>query len=267
MNTPCILLTNDDGIASPGLAAAAEALLPLGRVIVAAPLEQQTSMGRAHTGNPEARFEPYPLRINGTELEAYSLEASPAAVVRHFFLALPDRKPDLVVAGVNYGENIGVSVTSSGTVGAALEAAMRGAPALAVSLETDAGAHRDYSTQDWSGSIHFTRFFADIVLRGGMPPGVDVLKLEVPAGASADTPWRMTRLSPFMYYHSELPDPGLESRRSDVRFRKQDRENEPCGTDAYVVRTERAVAVTPLGLDLTAKTPLSAVQSWAEDYL
>ena len=264
MDKPLILLTNDDGIASPGLAAAAKALLPLGRVIVAAPLKQQTSMGRAHAGNPEARFEPYPFRVDGVDLEAYSLEASPAAVVRHFFLALPGLKPDLVVAGINYGENIGISVTSSGTVGAALEAAMRGSPALAVSLETDVDLQREYSSQDWSGSIHFTRYFADIILRKGMAPGVDVFKIEVPAGASEDTPWHMTCLSPFMYYHSDIPAPCLESRRCDVRFRKQNRDDEPRGTDAHTVRTARAVAVTPLSLDLTARTPLDAVQSWVE---
>ncbi|SBV93460.1 5'-nucleotidase SurE [uncultured delta proteobacterium] len=265
MNRPMILCTNDDGIASPGLAAAAEALLPLGRLVVAAPLRQQTSMGRAHTGDPDARFEPYPLRIDGHDIEAYSLDASPAAVVRHFFLAMPDRKPDLVVAGVNYGENIGVSVTSSGTVGAALEAAMRGSPALALSLETEVDSQREYSDQDWSGSIHFTRYFAAMLLRRGMPPGVDLFKVEIPAGAGAETPWHMTRLSPFMYYHSEIAAPCLESRRCDVLFRKQKRDNEPRDTDAYAVRTARCVAVTPLSLDLTARTPLESVLSWVKD--
>ncbi len=264
MRKPIILLTNDDGIASPGLAAAAEGLLPLGRVIVAAPLEQQTSMSRAHTGNPAARFEPYPLAVKGTEVEAYFLEASPASVVRHFMLALPEWKPDLVVAGVNYGENIGVSVTSSGTVGAAMEAAMRGAPALAVSLETDVTDQREYSEQDWSGSVHFTRYFAAALLRRGLPRGVDVLKVEIPAGAGVETPWRMPRLAPFIYYCAAIPAPSRASRRCDVVFRKQRRDNEPADTDAYAVRTDRCVAVTPLSLDLTAGTPLDTVQSWLE---
>ena len=265
MTGPTILLTNDDGIDSPGLKAAAEALLPLGRVVVAAPLHQQTSMGRAQTGNPEACFQPVPFRAGGTDLEAYSLEASPAAVVRHVFVTMPDLRPTLVVAGINYGENIGVGVTSSGTVGAALEGAMRGTAALAVSLETDISSQRSYTEQDWTGSIHFTRLFAEAILRRGMAPGVDVLKVEVPAGADSSTPWHMTRLSPFMYYDSIVTSPCLETRRKDVIFSKRKGENEPSGTDAHTVRTARAVAVTPLSLDLTASTPLDVVTSWIKD--
>ena len=264
MNKPTILLTNDDGIASPGLFAAAEALLPLGDVIVAAPLTQQTSMGRSQTGKPEAKFEPYPMTVNGIALEAYSLEASPAAVVRHFFMVLPSRKPDIVISGINYGENIGVGVTSSGTVGAALEGAMRGSLALAVSLETDVHSQRTYSTQNWQGCIHFTRYFTEILLRKGKLPGVDVLKVEVPSDATAATPWRMTRLSPFMYYHSSIAEPSLESRRCDTLFQKHVRNNEPDDTDARAVRDDRVVAVTPLCLDLTAKTPLDLIGSWID---
>ena len=265
MDKPVILLTNDDGIASPGLLAAAEALLPLGRLIVAAPLTQQTSMGRSQTGNPDARFEPYSLTVNGIALEAYSLEASPAAVIRHYFMVFPTQKPDLIVSGINYGENIGVGVTSSGTVGAALEGAMRGSSALAVSLETDVYSQHSYSAQDWRGSIHFTRYFSELLLRKGMTPGVDVVKVEVPSCATATTPWRMTRLSPFMYYHSTLSNPNLESRRRDITFRKYERNNEPCDTDARAVRDDKVVAVTPLCLDLTARTPLDAVQTWFKD--
>ncbi len=265
MNRPVILLTNDDGINSPGLAAAAEALLPLGRLIIAAPLCQQTSMGRAQTGTPEAKFEPVPFTVNGTVVEAYSLEASPAAVIRHFYMVLPDLKPQLVVAGINYGENIGVSVTTSGTVGAAMEAAMRGSPAMAMSLETDVDAQWSYTEQNWSGSIHFTRLFAENILRRGLAPGVDVLKIEVPAGACVGTPWRMTRLSPSMYYNSSIANPRLlESRRNDINFTKREGTDEPSDTDAYAIRRAREVAVTPLSLNLTARSSLDAVASWME---
>jgi len=266
MSTPLILLTNDDGIHSPGLAAAAEALLPLGKLVIAAPLHQQTSMGRAQTGNPEAKFEPVPYTVNGTVVEAYSLEASPAAVVRHFFMVMCGRVPALVVAGINYGENIGLGVTSSGTVGAALEAAMRGSPALAMSLETDVNDQHAYTEQDWAGSIHFTRYFAEAILRKGcMAKGVDVLKVEVPAGADAATSWRMTRLSPFMYYNSTVTNPCLETRRKDIMFCKRQGDGEPDDTDAFAVRTDRVVAVTPLSLNLTAPTPFDVMTSWIKD--
>lgn len=265
MNRPTILLTNDDGIASPGLLAAAEALLPLGKVLVAAPLTQQTSMGRSYTGNKDARLEPYNLAVNGTTLEAYSLEASPAAVMRHVFLAMPDLAPSLVVSGINYGENIGINVTGSGTVGAALESAARGVPSLAMSLETDILSQYSFSDQNWAGAIHFTRRFADIILRKGMAPGVDVLKVEVPANATAETGWRMTRLSPFMYYEARIDAPSIASRRGDAVFTKRSGADEPQDTDAYAVRTAKAVAVTPLSLDLTASTPLDIVSAWVAE--
>ena len=264
MNKPMILLTNDDGIASPGLMAAAEALMPLGKLVVAAPITQQTSMGRAYTGDPEARFERYSLTVGGVAVEAYSCDASPAAVVRHAFLALPHCNPALVVAGINYGENIGANVTGSGTVGATLEAAARGVPALAMSLETDIASHREYTEQDWSGSAYFTRFFAEGILRKGMPPGVQILKIEVPSDATEKTPWRMTRLSPFSYYECSVPNPGLECRRCETVFTKRSGVGEPSDTDAYAIRTARAVAVTPLSIDITASTPLNVVSAWVE---
>lgn len=264
MNRQTILLTNDDGIASPGLAAAAEALMTLGRLVVAAPLTQQTSMGRAYTGCPDACFQRYPLAVNGKEIEAYSCDASPAAVVRHALLALPHFSPALVVAGINYGENIGSNVTGSGTVGATMEAAANRIPALAVSLETDVASHREYTPQDWSGSLYFTRFFAENILRKGMPPGVDVLKVEVPSGATEETSWRMTRLSPFPYYEASIPGAGPHSRRGETVFAKRSGVGEPSDTDAYAIRTARAVAVTPLSLDLTASTPLNTVSAWVE---
>ncbi len=208
-----ILLTNDDGIGSPGLKAAAMALLPLGELMIMAPTRQQTSMGRAYAGDPEARLEPVPFEVDGTAITAYACDASPAAVLRHGLLVFPDYAPSLVVAGVNYGENIGVDASGSGTVGATLDAACRGFPALAMSLETGIESHHAYSDKNWDGAVHFTRLFARGILAKGLPPGVDILKVEVPDNATEKTPWKVAGLSPYSYYTKELPRPGLEARR------------------------------------------------------
>lgn len=263
MHRPTIFLTNDDGIASPGLMAAAEALFPLGRLVVAAPRDQQTSMGRACTSGSGAKLEPYPLAVSGTSVEAYTFDGSPAAVVRHALLCIPNFRPALIVAGINYGENIGTNVTGSGTVGATLEGASRGVPGLAMSLETSVEAHRVYTEQDWTGSAYFTHFFAGMILRKGLPSGTGVLKVEVPAGADAGTPWQVTRLSPFPYYQMHFEEPSLASAREDMRYSKRPGHGEPEDTDAYAVRTARVVAVTPLDLDLTASTPLPLLTEWA----
>lgn len=265
MSKPVILLSNDDGIASPGLLAAAEALLPLGRLLIAAPARQQTSMGKALAGEAGAKFEAYPLSVKGQNIEAYTLDASPASVVRHMLLTMPHLRPDLVVSGINYGENIGVNVTGSGTVGATLEAASLGFPALAMSLETSVDSHRNYTEQDWSGSVYFTRFFAERILRQGLPAGATVIKVEVPSDATEKTPWRATRLSPFPYYQYMMEKEGLANALGDLACYKRDGVGEPSDTDAYAIRTARAVAVTPLCHDLTAQTPLTVLANWCQN--
>ncbi len=262
---PRILLTNDDGIASPGIVAAARALLSLGEVLVVAPSRQQTSMGRAYTGAPEARFEPASFTVDGVSVQAYACDASPAAVVRHALLVFPDFAPSLVVAGINYGENVGVCVTGSGTVGATLDAACKGIPSLAMSLETDIRSHREYSGQNWDAAEHFTRYFAQGLLRKGMPAGVDILKVEVPDTATKQTPWQITRLSPHLYYTLRLQRPGLEAELKDGVIGKRACDDEPHDTDAYAIRKAKAVSVTPLVVDLTARTPFDEVRSWLEN--
>ena len=262
MNTPTILLVNDDGINSPGLAAAAKALLPLGRLVVAAPETQQTSMGRAYTGNADARFRKVAFPLEG--VEAYALDASPAAVVRHALFAL-HLKPTLVVSGINYGENVGINVTGSGTVGATFEAFERGLPGLAVSLETDVTSHHNYTEQNWDACIHFTRLFAGTILARGMTPGADVLKVEVPAGATENTPWKARRISTLPYYKLHLPDANPNSRLGDCgACGKFPGAGEPNDTDAYAIRTEKVVAVTPMTMDMTAYAAMKSLESWAE---
>ena len=262
MNNASILLTNDDGIDSPGIRAAAEALLPLGRLTIVAPRTQQTSMGRGYAGDKNACFVAHPYTVLGQEIPAYACDASPAAVVRHAFLTIPKLAPALVVAGINYGENIGVGVTGSGTVGACLDAACRGVPALAVSLETDINSHRSYTEQDWSAAIHFTRYFASAILQVGLPTGVDILKVEIPAKATERTPWHMTRLSPTTYYQRYIENANLQSKLGQLIISKSSCLGEPADTDAYAIQTDKVVAVTPLSVDLTARVPLNVVSAW-----
>lgn len=262
MTTPRILLTNDDGVRSPGLLAAAEALHPLGAVDVFAPLRQQTAMGRAQTGNRDATLQQVELAVAGQPLLAWACDASPAATVGHGLKVMPGYAPALLVSGINYGENLGASITSSGTVGAALEGACRGIPALAVSMETGIESHHAYTEQDWSAARHFLALFAGMVLERGLPGDVHVLKIDVPAGATPETPWRLTRLSPDMYYESRLATPSLASRLGDATVTKGAAPGESPETDVYAVSVDRVVSVTPLTLDFTARTAFGDIRSW-----
>ena len=123
---PLILLTNDDGIHSPGLLAVAEAVCDLGDLLMVAPATQQTGMGRGSPPMMTAKSGDG-WTVGCQAMPAFALTGSPAQTVVYGVLALAPhiygRKPDLVISGINYGENLGTCVTGSGTVGAALQAA------------------------------------------------------------------------------------------------------------------------------------------------
>src|SRR4029453_4928554 len=130
---PQILLTNDDGILSPGLWAAAASLSQLGFVTVTAPRDQCSGMGRSLPNTSDGIIEEKHVEANGQEWTVYGVGGSPAQTVLYGILVVMKHQPDLVVSGINYGENVASGVTISGTVGAALEGAALGIPSLAVS--------------------------------------------------------------------------------------------------------------------------------------
>jgi 5'-nucleotidase len=253
-----ILLTNDDGIRSPGLWAAAEALSDLGFVTVAAPREQSSGTGRSMPPGSDGIICEEEVVVGGKTWKVYAVSGSPAQAVQHGVLEIMSRKPDLVVAGINYGENVGIGVTISGTVGAALEGAALGVPSLAVSVETDVGMHLTYSNDvDFSAAAHFTKFFARLLLAGERIADVDLLKVEVPATATSETPWQVARLSRDKYYIPVTPRRSRWDVPGSIRYEiVNDLGNFKQDSDTYVLRVERKVAVTPLSIDLTSRVDL-----------
>ena len=113
---PLILITNDDGIASKGLRCAAEACDLLGEVLICAPTVQQSGTGRSMPPTSEGRIFGRDLVINGRPITGYAVEGTPAQVVQHGLFEIADRPVDLVVSGINYGENLGEGVTVSGRI-------------------------------------------------------------------------------------------------------------------------------------------------------
>src|SRR6056297_2101261 len=165
-DVPLILVTNDDGIASPGLIAAVEAARTLGDVVVAAPTKQQTARGRSLVGEAGDHFHAIDLDVAAAgAVPAWHIAASPALVVRHALATLfRERYPDLVISGINYEENLGNNIMISGTVGAAFQAAAQGVPALAMSLETDIAHHFSYEELDWDAAARVTHAWAERLL-------------------------------------------------------------------------------------------------------
>ena len=251
-----ILLTNDDGIKSPGLWAAAEALSELGFVTVAAPREQSSGMGRSLPSTSDGIIQKEILRVGGKDWSVYAVGGTPAQAVLHGILEIMPQRPDLVVSGINYGENVGTGVTISGTVGATLEAASHGIPGLAASLETDREHHQSYSTDiDFTTAAYFTAYFARQMLEKRFPPDVDLLKVDVPSSATRQTPWQVTRVARQRYYLPVPPQRKSWNEAAVVDYREAAiLEGEPQDSDVYVLRVKRCVSVSPLSLDLTSRT-------------
>lgn len=260
-----ILATNDDGIRSPGLRALVEAVLPFGDVVVVAPSTQKTSYGRSLMGEKTERFLHTEYEVSGTMVEAYHCECSPARAILHAFDVLfRDRKPDLLVSGINYGENLGTNITISGTVGAGLQAASFGVPALAVSVQTPLGDHHEYSRLDWTVVRHFARRFASLMLEKKLPADVDILNLNVPSGATSETPFRWTRLSRQPYFSNRIDSPTLLSCLGDAQCCYGfDRSKVEPGSDISVFN-QGLVTVTPISADLTSRIDLRQLAATAD---
>ena len=263
---PLILVTCDDGIESPGLRAAVRAVLPLGDVVVSAPCAQQSGAGRSLPASHDGAIHTVEYLIDGQQVPAYGVHGSPAQAVLYALLEVVTRTPALCVAGINFGENVGSGVTGSGTVGAALEAADQGVPALAVSLETAKEFHYNHSEEvDLTAAIHFTRLFAARLLSRQLPTDVDLLKVEVPSDATPDTAWRVTRLSRQRYWRS-LPSGRRylsEKRRLDYDVVVDYATLEP-DSDIHAVVVSREVSVTPLSLDLTSRVSFAELEDLLE---
>ena len=168
---PLILISNDDGITAPGIATLVRVMRRIGEVVVVAPNSPQSGMGHAITiGRP--------LRLDASTIfegvEAYECSGTPADCVKlakHH--VLKDRRPDLVVSGINHGSNSAVNVLYSGTMSAAIEAAVEGLPAIGFSL-CDYGHNADFShTEFWIE--HLTRQ----ALTHGIPQGT-ALNVNIP---------------------------------------------------------------------------------------
>ncbi len=260
--TPLIVVVNDDGIQSPGIRALARAMADLGEVLVVAPREQQTSMGRAFVGAGVAEVADFV--VGGKRLRAFAVPTSPALAVRYALLVHAEREPALVVSGINYGENIGNGVTISGTVGAGLEAASMGARVLTVSQVVPVSYHFTHNDKvDFSVAAQFAKRWARHILERGMPRGADIVNLNVPAGARTTTPWRFTRVSRMNYYRSIITTtPQGKSLDSYELFLDPD-SPEP-DSDVRAVMIDHVVSVSCLSYDLTARVAPTEFARWAK---
>jgi 5'-nucleotidase len=257
---PLIIFTNDDGIESPGLWAVAEAFAKIGDILVVAPREQQSGMGRSLPIASEGRIYEQQRTVLGQEHTVYAVDGTPAQAVQHGVLELSNRLPALVVSGINYGENTGNGVTISGTVGAAIEAASLGIPALAVSQQTPKDLHLSYADVDFSAAAYFAVIFGQWLLHNRRPDDVDILKLDLPRGVTKETPWRVTRLSRRRVFWPTRPERVAlqDVGRLGYEYNPDPTQSEP-DSDVYALE-QGVVSITPMSLDMTSRTDLFRLQ-------
>lgn len=251
-----ILITNDDGVKSPGLKAAIEAVYDIGDIVVISPSYQQTSMSRSIVcGDFVLSIEDIVLS-NGNRVKAYHSNSSPAFLVSYALSTLfLDSKPDLVISGINYGANLGSNITISATVGAAIQGACEGIPSIAISQETDSDQHFEYSEIDWSLAKEKLSFFSKLFIREKFED-VNVLKIDIPQNVPLNTEHIITRQSKQPYFIPVYSKNNKEGEHK-IPLRINDEKNQmERDSDIFVVKYERKVSVTPISIDLTSRINL-----------
>lgn len=244
---PLVLVTNDDGFDAPGLHALVEALSPLGRIVVVAPDREQSASAHALTLR-------LPLRVYQAAEGRWRVEGTPTDCVHlGIFNLTGGRDPDLVLSGINRGLNVGDDVTYSGTVAGALEAALLGVPAIAVSAQIDASGAPDYVR---AGTI--ARRLAERLLARPLPRGV-FLNVNVPAGTPRGL--RVTRQGTRSYRAAvvERLDPAGRPYYW-IAGANTTPAGEPDGDHRAI--EEGFVSVTPLHANLTHLPTMPVLEGW-----
>lgn len=251
--SPLILVTNDDGITAPGLRALIEVMSTLGRVVVVAPDKPQSAMGHAITINNTLYLNQ--ISKPDAEILEYACSGTPVDCVKMAVSELLDQKPDLCVSGINHGSNSSINIIYSGTMSAAVEAAIEGIPAIGFSLQ-------DF---DWHANFEavkpFVHKIASQVLEKHLPEGV-LLNVNFP----------------------KLPQEAIKGvkvcRQAKAQWvEKFDRRRNPSGREYYWLTGEFVnqdqgqdtdewaldngyVSVVPVHYDMTAHHAIGQINTW-----
>lgn len=246
-----ILLTNDDGIFAEGLLAMHRVLSQRHRVSVIAPDRERSAVGHGITLAHPIRATR--VSVNGGA-KGWAVSGTPADCIKLAIIELMDRRPDLVISGINPGANVGVNLSYSGTVAAAREAAMYGIKSIAVSIHGDVHLHYDAAAQ-------FAARVAPMVVANGLPMGtfLNINLPNLPAHQTAGV--RVSRQAADLYdeYFEKRQDPRdrtyyWQGCESHPKFSHQDADG--------AALEDNYISVTPVRCDMTDYNALEHIKNW-----
>jgi 5'-nucleotidase len=248
-----ILLTNDDGINAPGLAALAKAVSQIGEVTIVAPATEMSAVGHAITLSDPLRVTKF---TKNEHFFGYAVNGTPADCVKIAYWALmKDKpKPDLLISGINLGSNTGINTIYSGTVSAATEGAIIGLPSFAISLAT-------FTDPDFVPAADFAVKLAQIVCKKPLPPGV-FLNVNVPnVPKDKINGVRITRQGMSQYIEEFQPRKDPHQRKYYwLTGEKVEVETDPDVDDRAIL--ENYIAITPIHYDLTCYSVIESLREW-----
>ena len=245
------LISNDDGITASGILVAKKSVDDLCDTYVVAPETQQSGIGHALT-----LYEP--LRVNEHVLKdgsiGYGVSGTPTDAVTIALFEIMDEKPDIMISGINTGFNIGkAELTTSGTLGAAMEAASFNIPTIAISQEVtrdDVKFENGAIEIDFDFAGKMLNKLAKIVLKKGLPEGIDLLNVNIPANP-IDEEFEVVKLGKRMY--TPIIQKRLDPREKPYYWiGGEPYESDEPGSDGYELRREQKTTITPLKIDLTS---------------
>ncbi len=251
-----ILISNDDGIYSEGIYELAKRMTKLGKVSVVAPDKEQSAVGHAITMHQPLRCRK--IKLHDLEVDAWWVNGTPADCVKIGVETLLEERPQLIVSGINKGENLGIDVIYSGTVSAAIEGSIFNIPSIAVSY----AVHGD---SDFSLPAEIASDLIEQILKNG-DGGRMLLNMNIPARDSIEElkGVKITKL-------------GVKKYRNNFEERKDPRGNSyywlagdliedeiEKDTDIYAVRNGY-ISITPMKVDLTGYDKIEAIEKWNVD--
>lgn len=246
-NTPIILVSNDDGLGASGLLVLGRHLSRLGRVVIVSPDRQRSAGGHAITLK-----EPIRIKKVFDSIETWVTTGTPADCILIGIYEIIKDKVDLVVSGINHGANVGIDITYSGTVSAAMEGVICGIPSIAVSL----ASYMEVKEGILEMAGDFTRKLAELVLKYGLPKDV-LLNVNIPPierplgvrftyqGSKRYLPRIIKRLDP-----SGEPYYWLDASPID---------NDEDGSDLSAIR-DGYISITPIKVDMTSYEHMDEVK-------